>query len=273
MPKSPPTTERAAHAESAKDAGRAPRARVVRKDAVLEAAIDVAQAAAETIAHPHPVGRHVGFVMESERLGTHWFAVDNPGYRGWVWAVTIARVPRSKNVTVCEVDMIPKDGALLAPEWVPWEERLRPGDYGREDTIPYQADDPRLESGLEDTSDDVDLPLIRELGLGRPRVLSEEGREQAIARWYSSEQGPKSGRRPRNTCSTCGFLVKMSGQMRTVFGVCANEWAHDDGRVVSLDHTCGAHSETDVPKNSTQWPVRPSHLNDAAIDTEPMPRA
>ena len=64
----------------------------------------------------------------------------------------------------------------------------------------------------------------------------------------------------------------MSGSMRTVFGVCANEWAPDDGRVVSLDHTCGAHSETDAPKQGTQWPVRPSRIDEGALDAEPMPK-
>ena len=67
--------------------------------------------------------------------------------------------------------------------------------------------------------------------------------------------------------------MKMSGGMRTMFGVCANEWATDDGAVVSLDHTCGSHSETDVPKNGTAWPVRPSRVNEGALDAEPMPRS
>ena len=248
------------------------RVRAVKKDAVLEAAVDVARAGAEAVAHPRPVGEHVGFEMVSERLATHYFASTDAGYVGWCWAVTVARVPRGRVATVCEVDMTPREGALLAPEWVPWEERLRPSDISRDDVLPYKAEDERLEQGFEDTSDDPDLPIVRELGLGRARVLSQEGRDQAAKRWYDSERGPKSGRRPRNTCSSCGFLMKMSGDMRTMFGVCANEWATDDGAVVSLDHTCGSHSETDVPKNGTAWPVRPSRINEGALDAEPMPR-
>ncbi len=247
------------------------RTRAVKKDAVLEAALDVARAGAEAVAHPRPVGEHVGFEMVSDRLGTHYFASTDAGYVGWCWAVTVARVPRGRVATVCEVDMTPREGALLAPEWVPWEERLRPSDISREDTLPYVADDERLEHSFEDTSEDPDLPVVREPGMGRPRVLSEEGRSQAAKRWYESERGPKAGRRARNTCSTCGFLVKMSGGMRQMFGVCANEWATDDGAVVSLDHTCGSHSETDVPKNGTAWPVRPSRVNEGALDAEPMP--
>lgn len=246
------------------------RAHSVRKDAVLEKAVDVARQAAEAVAYPKPVGEHVGFTMDSDRVGTHWFTSESPGYVGWCWAVTLVRVPRSRTATVCEVDMLPRGGALLAPKWIPWEQRLRPGDLSREDVLAYQADDERLEAGFDDTSEEPDLPLIREIGLGRPRVLSEKGRADAIKRWYRSDQGPKGGRRPKHMCSTCGFLVKMSGEMRTVFGVCANEWAQDDGRVVSLDHTCGAHSESDIPRNSTQWPVRPSRINDEALASEPI---
>ena len=249
------------------------RLRAVKKDAVLEDAVDVARAGVEAVAYPRPVGEHVGFEMVSERLATHYFASTDAGYVGWCWAVTVARVPRGRVATVCEVDMTPREGALLAPEWVPWEERLRPSDISRDDVLPYKADDERLEQGFEDTSEDPDLPVVRELGLGRPRVLSQEGIDQAAKRWYESDRGPKSGRRPRNTCSSCGFLMKMSGGMRTMFGVCANEWATDDGAVVSLDHTCGSHSETDVPKNGTAWPVRPSRVNEGALDAEPMPRA
>ncbi len=223
------------------------RLRAVKKDAVLEGAVDVARAGAEAVAHPRPVGEHVGFEMVSERLATHYFASTDAGYVGWCWAVTVARVPRGRVATVCEVDMTPREGALLAPEWVPWEDRLCPSDISRDDVLPYKADDERLVQSFEDTSADPDLPVVRELGLGRVRVLSPEGHSQAAKRWYESERGPKSGRRPRNTCSTCGFLVKMGGDMRTMFGVCANEWATDDGAVVSLDHTCGSHSFAHTP--------------------------
>ena len=40
--------------------------------------------------------------------------------------------------------------------------------------------------------------------------------------------------------------MPMGGSARLLFGVCANEWSPFDGKVVSFDHGCGAHSETDV---------------------------
>ena len=48
-------------------------------------------------------------------------------------------------------------------------------------------------------------------------------------------------------CLTCGFMVRLSGPLGRVFGACANEFAPDDGKVVSVDHGCGAHSDGEVP--------------------------
>jgi hypothetical protein len=77
------------------------------------------------------------------------------------------------------------------------------------------------------------------------RVLSAMGRDEAAIRWYTGDQGPKSelaSAAPAN-CLTCGFMIRLSGPLGQVFGVCANEFAPDDGKVVSFDHGCGAHSD------------------------------
>ncbi|MGK5557061.1 DUF3027 domain-containing protein, partial [Actinomadura kijaniata] len=56
-------------------------------------------------------------------------------------------------------------------------------------------------------------------------------------------------------CSTCGFFVPLAGELRQMFGACANEYAPDDGRVVSADHGCGAHSEAvEIPAASEHGP-------------------
>lgn len=245
--------------------------RRIKTDAFLADAVNVALDAAVDVARVGAVGEHSSFEMLDERLGIHYFSSTEPGYVGWRWGVTVARVPRGRKVTVCEVDLVPGEGSLLAPEWIPWEDRLLPGDVSRDDILPYRAEDARLDQGYEATGLDADELLTHEMGLGRPRVLSARGRADAIKRWYNSEQGPKPGRLPKSTCSTCGFLLKMSGSMRTVFGVCANAWSADDGRVVSLDHSCGSHSETDVPRRESEWPVRPSRVNDFQVESAPMP--
>ena len=94
-------------------------ARAPKADATLAAAADEARAAAETIAERGTVGAHVGMVMEAERLATHLFECTHRGYPGWQWSVTVARAARARVVTVSEVTLVPGDGALLAPAWVP----------------------------------------------------------------------------------------------------------------------------------------------------------
>jgi hypothetical protein len=123
------------------EAPRRPRAarRIPKTDAVLEAAVDRARRGVLEIAPEAQVGRHVSAVVEGERLVTHRFEAFVPGYGGWQWYASVARVARSKDVTVCEVGLLPSAAALLAPEWLPWSERVRPEDSQTEDAAP--ADD------------------------------------------------------------------------------------------------------------------------------------
>lgn len=228
------------------------------QDAVLASAVDLARAAAEEVAgQADLVGDHLGVVVEGERLISHRFASTSAGYRGWYWSVTVARVPRGRTATVCEVDLLPGEDAILGRAWVPWSERLRPGDVGPGDVLPYLPEDERLDQGYESIGDaDADQMAIFELGLGRERVLSRLGRSEAAERWYRGSRGPTAPQALAASapCSTCGFLTLLAGSLRTEFGVCANEWSPDDGRVVSMDHGCGAHSQTDVPAMRSDWP-------------------
>lgn len=214
---------------------------------MVAAAVDVARAAAEEMAGGL-VGEHLGVTFDDERLATHLFATLDPAYRGWQWAVTVARMPRSRAVTVDEVVLLPGSEALVAPDWVPWSERLRPGDLGVGDLLPTQADDPRLVPAYFDLDDDEVRGIVFELGLGRARVLSFDGRVDAVERWYAGERGPEApiARAAPAACVTCGFFVPLSGALKQAFGACANEYAPDDGMVVSVDHGCGAHSEAIV---------------------------
>ena len=222
-------------------------------DGVLAQAVEQARAAAVEVGGA-AVGEHLGVEVEaSAELGpvlTHSFASTDKAYVGWRWAVTVARAEGSEHVTVDEVVLLPGDGALLALPWVPWSERVQPGDLSAGDLLPPPADDPRLVPAYADTSDELDEdvlePVRRELGLGRPRVLSVEGRADAAERWYLGDAGPDTpvARQAPGRCADCGFLVLLAGGLRSTFGVCANAYAPDDGRVVALTHGCGAHSET-----------------------------
>jgi hypothetical protein len=242
---------------------------VPKDDLVLKASEPLAREAAESIAEAGTVGDHLGMEMLDERLATHYFACTAKAYPGWRWAITVARVPRGKAATVCETNLVPGEGALLAPEWVPYAERLAPGDLGAGDVLPYKEEDPHLEPGFEATGDeDVDQMALWELGLGRKRVLSAEGREAAAQRWYEGEGGPHSevAEKAPAPCASCGFFLPMAGALRSFFGVCANAWSPSDGRVVSLDHGCGAHSEVDVERQSPVAVTGEPLLDEEAYD-------
>jgi hypothetical protein len=229
--------------ELAVDAQLAAAVEQAREAAIEVAAFDVG--IAEAGAPSAQVGRHLGVRAEARYAATHAFAATLPGYVGWHWAVTLVRTPDGLP-SVAEVVLLPGEGALLAPQWVPWSERLQAGDLSPGDLLPVAPDDPRLVPGYTDSGDPEVEKVAFELGLGRLQVLSREGRLDAADRWFHSELGPDSpmAKQAPAPCGTCGFLVALGGSLRAGFGVCANEYAGADGRVVSVEYGCGAHSET-----------------------------
>jgi hypothetical protein len=94
------------------------------------AAVDVARQAAVEIAEPDTVGEHLGVTLDEGGLTMHSFRCTARGYRGWRWAVTLAHVPDSDRVTVCDTVLLPGADSIQAPAWVPWSDRLAPGDLG-----------------------------------------------------------------------------------------------------------------------------------------------
>ncbi|WP_435178286.1 DUF3027 domain-containing protein [Actinacidiphila sp. bgisy145] len=116
-------------------------------DRLCAEAVDVALAVTREAVGEASVGEHLGVVAEGDRVVTHFFACTEPAYRGWQWATTLTRASRAKNVTIDETVLLPGPDSVLAPEWVPWSERLRQGDLGPGDLLPTEADDLRLEPG------------------------------------------------------------------------------------------------------------------------------
>jgi hypothetical protein len=249
----------------------------------LSTAVDQARAAAvDTAGSPELVGEHLGATRESPsaeqggaELGevvTHSFASRLPGYVGWYWAVTLAAVPGDEHVTVDEVVLLPGEQALLAPAWVPWHERLRPGDLSVGDVLPSTEDDPRLVPGYtadDDSADDLEGSVVAsEIGLGRERVMSREGREEAAARWDAGEFGPRSAmaRQAPGPCGTCGFFLPLAGSLRQSVGACGNVYAPADGRVVAIDYGCGAHSQATLVADDAAEVVRSARYDTGSFD-------
>ncbi|MGX9891024.1 DUF3027 domain-containing protein [Streptomyces sp. NPDC002276] len=274
-------------------------------DRLCAEAVDLARAAAEEAAAPGVVGEHAGFESEGDRVVTHFFECKEFGYRGWRWAVTVARASRAKLVTLDEVVLLPGPDSLLAPEWVPWSERLRPGDMGPGDLLPTDAEDLRLEPGYtgedepppnsavseemaelveaEDAEVTAGAPsalpvaptrgsiaaVAEELGIRRARVLSRYGLHVAADRWEDG-YGPKTpmAQAAPAACVSCGFLVAVGGSLGQAFGVCANEFSPADGHVVSLSYGCGGHSEAAVMPKPPQPPA--PVIDETVVDPFPL---
>jgi hypothetical protein len=264
------------------------RVRSKEPDQACADAVDLARAALVEAAGADQVGQHLGLEAGGDRVVTHLFECLDPAYPGWCWVVTVTRASRAKAVTVDDSALLPGPGALLAPAWVPWRDRLQPGDLGVGDLLPAHEDDERLvpmvvlagdnavidwyADGPAEAPDPADALLApTPVFPGRARVLSLAGRDETAERWYDGEHGPDSpiARAAPATCASCGFFVPLSGVLGQVFGGCANEFAPDDGRIVSGDHGCGAHSES--TQTETQAQAIPPVIDELGYDLVDMP--
>ena len=168
-----------------------------------------------------------------------------PGYPGWEWNVVLACARGSHWITVSELALVPGGTALKAPEWVPYQQRIQPGDLGPGDIMPAPIDDSRL------TTDPDEAAIIQQhkasTSSNRPRMLSKTGLSQALQRWKAGEHGPQSpyARQAAFTCVTCAFYLPLATTIDV--GVCANEYSAD-GTIVAATYGCGAHSETPQPE-------------------------
>ncbi|MGL5406644.1 MAG: DUF3027 domain-containing protein [Propionibacteriaceae bacterium] len=223
-------------------------------DPALRDAVDIARAAAEEAASIFGVGEYLEVTAEASRVATHWFTCPHSGYVGWRWAVTVTRAARAKTVTVDEVVLLPSSQALIAPAWIPYADRIQAGDIAPGVVMPTADDDPRLEPGFtggdiapdtEPAQASIIRSVVAELGLGRERVLSDTGRVQAAERWFAGEGGPDNQmtKLAPGICVDCGYFIRLQGRLGALFGACGNAFSPSDGRVTSVDHGCGAHSD------------------------------
>jgi hypothetical protein len=113
----------------------------------------LALAALAEVTDPESVGDLVEVAEPAEGVRDLIFACRLPGYAAWRWTVSTGQV-EGEEPTVLEVELLPGEGALLAPPWVPWAERL--AEYRR--THPDDEDlDDELDEDEDDEDDDEDL--------------------------------------------------------------------------------------------------------------------
>lgn len=232
-------------------------------------AIHVARAALEELDEGE-VGRHLGITQIGKNIATHRFAATVPGYQGWEWNVVVACAAGSSWITVSELALVPGGNALKAPEWVPYHQRVLPGDLGPGDVMPPHADDQRLTNnpadavfGAVSTTDQVPAAKDPEgdtkqdtADAASVKLLSRYGLEQAQQRWRSGDYGPNSpfAKKAALNCNSCAFYIPLVAPVGPDFGACVNEYSADE-TVVTKDYGCGAHSETP--------PVEPLGRSDA----------
>ena len=108
-----------------------------------------------------------------------------PGYPDWTWTVLLSRGVEG-GPTVLEVALLPGDGSLLAPAWVPWSERL--ADYlAAKEAAGVDVDDEddeELDSDLEsDLEDDFDDDFVE-----------DEDEDEESDGWGESDAEPDDNR-------------------------------------------------------------------------------
>lgn len=149
------------------------RRRAPKQDGTLAQAVDIARQAVVDSAGAENVGEHLGIDVHEDRLLTHLFECTMSGYPGWTWFATVARAPRTKLVTVCEVGLLAGENSLLAPDWVPWEERMQAvhdqEDHDQVEESGSQGENPDSPSaGSEAGSTETTEADATETGAGQP---------------------------------------------------------------------------------------------------------
>jgi hypothetical protein len=124
---------------------------------------DLALAALREITDEKTIGDAAGYREEPDGALSLRFANRMAGYPGWFWTVTLARVEGSAP-TVLEAELMPGDGALLAPEWTPWAERLaeyhaHQAELDQEALAAQASGDESGDSDDDDAEDDSDDDL------------------------------------------------------------------------------------------------------------------
>jgi hypothetical protein len=116
----------------------------------------VAHEALLEITPEESIGAFIGVIDEGDGIVTVQYESALAGYPGWKWTVSVSTL-EGLDPSVLETELIPSDGSLLAPDWVPWSDRL--ADYKAAQELASadsadSSDDPDDDS--DDDSDDDD---------------------------------------------------------------------------------------------------------------------
>ena len=156
-------------------------------DETLLAAVDLARAALLEITPADTIGEPLGHIVEGEHIISLLFDCTMTGYPGWHWTVSLSRIDGNSEPSVLETELMPGGNAVLAPDWVPWSERL--ADYSgaqdpsadeatanASDTEDEEEEDFEEDEGFDDDSGDDELDGI---DFGEALAASELDEDQS----------------------------------------------------------------------------------------------
>jgi len=120
------------------------------------ALLELAKAAAADFAKPNALGDFVESVEEEPGVTTFMWQSTHAGYLGWRVAAILAHFGGDEPATVSEVLLVPGGDALVAPDWVPWSERLADYQALQAELEKQAALDAELAAAEGDDSEDAD---------------------------------------------------------------------------------------------------------------------
>ncbi|MDY0911589.1 DUF3027 domain-containing protein [Rathayibacter festucae] len=149
-------SEAGAAAESgpAADAGEPEPEPVHELDVVLAGSEDRAREALLDITTADTIGELIATLAQGEHVVSLQFTNLMRGYPGWLWTATLSRIDESEDVNVLEVELLPGEGSVLAPDWVPWSVRL--ADYRAAQDASGERDETEDDEYDDDTVVDGD---------------------------------------------------------------------------------------------------------------------
>ena len=206
-----------------------------------------------------PAGHRSSAATRSGALGVSSRGRDRATHRlpgqaarlsGLAVAAVVAAHPGADHATISEVVLVPGPTALLAPSWVPWENRVRAGDLGPGDLLAPPPDDPGWcpDTPQAATPRSTTSPSRSAWAAGRCWARGPGRHRRALAR-----------RRSRSRCADgagdqAGLpRLWLHGSAGRGAGhhvrVCCNELSAD-GHVVDFEYGCG---RTPTPPGATGW--------------------
>ncbi|MEY4639503.1 MAG: hypothetical protein RLY13_501 [Actinomycetota bacterium] len=159
------------------------------------------------------VGNFIEVLDEGDGLASYIFENNQKGYVGWRWSVTVFQADEKEPATVSEIVLLPGPDSLVAPDWVPWSERL--ADYKAlqlelEKQAALDAEDADEDSEEDDTDEDLDVDSESETN---DSDVAESETESAVADLEegedSEDDAEDTGRKPpRFLRRRKGFKIK-----------------------------------------------------------------